>query len=224
MEKLLCRIISGKRVMNVKIEKLDANKLKVTLTANDMTQLDLNFARAADDAESVKQAFVRLMKIAQKETGFDVADARLMIEAVPDKDDGFILFVTRVDEAAEEFGLTVRTVRKKPVLKPKRSPQPGGLACMFEFNEFEHLIEFAQHVAGRFTDYSNLYEYNGTYYLSVIKNPLTSTFASICVVASEYGTRLFRNTINEAFLAEHGKLIMKNNAVETIHRYFTEPV
>lgn len=205
----------------MKIEKLDYNKLKVTLSASDMAQLDLNFAKAADDAESVKQAFIRLMKIAHKETGFNVQDARLMIEAVPDKDDGFILFVTRMDDVPEETALAVRPVRKRPVLKAKKAPKEG-LTCMFRFDDFEHLVEFAAHVGVHFDDYSNLYEYDGAYYLSIVKNPLTSTFGPVCVVASEYGARLFRNNVNDAFLNEHGKLLMRNNAVETIRLYFAK--
>ncbi len=203
----------------MKIEKLDTNKLKVSLTASDLIQLDLNFARAADDAESVKQAFIRLMKIAQKETGFDLSDARLMIEAVPDKDDGFILFVTRVDEQQEEIGFAVRTVKKKPVLKAKKIPAQS-VSCIFRFSDFEHLIAFAAHMGEAFDDYSTLYAFGDAYYLSIVKNPLKSSFARMCVAASEYGTRLFRNNINEAYLLEHGKLLMKNDAMETIRKYF----
>lgn len=85
----------------MKIERINENKIKCTLTREEMDEMNINFNELAYGTEKAKDLFRDLMDRAKEELGFDADDGPLMIEAVPVKPDSLMLIITKVSSPEE---------------------------------------------------------------------------------------------------------------------------
>ena len=85
----------------MKIERINENKIKCTLTREELEEMNINFNELAYGTEKAKDLFRDLMDRAKEELGFDADDMPLMIEAVPVKPDSLMLIITKVDNPEE---------------------------------------------------------------------------------------------------------------------------
>ncbi|MCR5452575.1 MAG: adaptor protein MecA [Lachnospiraceae bacterium] len=80
----------------MKIEKLNENQIRCTLTKEDLESRHLNLSELAYGTEKAKSLFREMMRFASYKFGFDAEDIPLMIEAVPVSSDAIVLIVTKV--------------------------------------------------------------------------------------------------------------------------------
>ena len=85
----------------MKIEKLNENQIRCTLTREDLVQRQIKMAELAYGSEKAKQLFQDMMQQAFQDYGFDVNNHPLMIEAIPVSLDSLILIITKVDSPDE---------------------------------------------------------------------------------------------------------------------------
>lgn len=85
----------------MKIEKVNDNQIRCTLTREDLASRHLKISELAYGTEKAKSLFRELMQQAAYECGFDAEDIPLMIEAVPISSDAIILIVTKVEYPEE---------------------------------------------------------------------------------------------------------------------------
>lgn len=76
--------------------KIDENRLKVMLTAEDLRTYDIAFDRLDYSGTETRRVIWSILDTAKKETGFDAAGDKICIRAFRDKDGGCELFVSRV--------------------------------------------------------------------------------------------------------------------------------
>ena len=96
---------------------------------------------------------------------------------------------------------------------------PRRLTKMFAFRDLEDLQRLAHVLGGYFKGESDVYkdEAKNEYCLLVRKMDHTPTeFNKVCNVISEYGCFRKYTKATEAFFREHGKLILKDNAIEVL--------
>ena len=72
----------------MKVERISANKIKVTVTIEDLDRWGVNPEMFAEDCEETRELFRTLIRRAEYETGFSVENSRVMVEAIPHKYDG----------------------------------------------------------------------------------------------------------------------------------------
>lgn len=101
--------------MNMKIEKLNDNQIRCTLTRADLAARQLQLSELAYGTEKAKSLFHDMMQQAAFEFGFEAEDIPLMIEAIPASSDSIVLIITKVEDPEE---LDTRF--------SKFSPSPGG--------------------------------------------------------------------------------------------------
>lgn len=101
--------------MNMKIEKLNDNQIRCTLTRADLAERQLQLSELAYGTEKAKSLFHDMMQQAAFEFGFEAEDIPLMIEAIPASSDSIVLIITKVEDPEE---LDTRF--------SKFSPSPGG--------------------------------------------------------------------------------------------------
>lgn len=201
----------------MKIEKVSNNRIKVTVTNDDMERWGVSFESFAGDSPEAQELFWTLIKRAEFETGFEVENSRLVIEALPHKNDGIVLFVTRVDDGAE-----TERLRKigRPRYKVKKMPQRDDEEVLiYMFSDFDDLCAMAQqwmHAGER----SSLYIYEGKYYVAVKFDKFFANSSDAKTKLSEFGTKVSSVRTGEAFLAEYGKLICDDQAILTMARHF----
>ena len=85
----------------MKIEKINENQIRCTLTKQDLAERQIKLSELAYGTEKVKSLFRDMMQQAAYEFGFEAEDIPLMIEAIPLSADTIILVVTKVEYPEE---------------------------------------------------------------------------------------------------------------------------
>lgn len=99
----------------MKIEKINENQIRCTLTKEDLLSREIKLSELAYGTEKAKSLFRDMMQQAANEFGFEANDIPLMIEAIPLSTDSIILIITKVEDPEE---LDTRFA--------KFAPQQGG--------------------------------------------------------------------------------------------------
>lgn len=85
----------------MKIEKVNEQQIRCTLTREDLATRQLKISELAYGTEKAKSLFRDLMQQASYECGFEAEDIPLMIEAVPLSAECIVLIVTKVEDPEE---------------------------------------------------------------------------------------------------------------------------
>lgn len=85
----------------MKIEKLNENQIRCTLTRADLAARHLKLSEIAYGTEKAKSLFRDMMQQASFDFGFEAEDIPLMIEAIPVSSDSIVLIITKVEDPEE---------------------------------------------------------------------------------------------------------------------------
>ncbi len=85
----------------MKIEKVNEQQIRCTLTREDLLNSELKISELAYGTEKAKSLFRDLMQQAAYECGFEAEDIPLMIEAIPLNAECIVLIVTKVEDPEE---------------------------------------------------------------------------------------------------------------------------
>ena len=115
----------------MKIEKLNDNQIRCTLTPADLEERQLKLSELAYGTEKAKSLFHDMMQQAAHEFGFEANDTPLMIEAIPTSPDSIVLIITKVEDPEE---LDTRFAKFSP------SPQNGSSGKK-NISVFDHWLD-----------------------------------------------------------------------------------
>lgn len=188
------------------IERVDNNRIIIALSQDDMKTLGLVFRKLDFENKLYKTLVDNLIDIAGKEVGFPIENKKMIIEFLP-QNGGYVIFITLV---------SIRKKEKRKVYKIKGNGGP----VIFFFSEIENLIAAIQRVREVYNSNlkSDLLLYNDYYFL--ILSPKTLLSGSLKFIFNEYGKNYEKGLLSAAKVYEHGKVIIKSNAIETIYKYF----
>lgn len=85
----------------MKIEKVNENQIRCTLTREDLASRELKVSELAYGTEKAKNLFRDMMRQANYEFGFEAEDIPLMIEAIPLNAECIVLIITKVEDPEE---------------------------------------------------------------------------------------------------------------------------
>lgn len=85
----------------MKIEKINDNQIRCTLTKQDLADRQINLRELAYGSEKAKVLFRDMIQQANYEFGFETNDIPLMVEAIPLSSDTLILLITKVEYPEE---------------------------------------------------------------------------------------------------------------------------
>ncbi len=159
----------------MKIEKVNDNQIRCTLTREDLAERQIKLSELAYGTEKAKMLFRDMMQQAAYEFGFEADDIPLMIEAIPLSADTIILVITKV-EYPEELDTPVKVL--------------VDITKLFMFQNLTELSKLAAVLGGFYKGKNDLYEDVAThrYYLLVSKSRQTpEEFNKVCNILSEYG-------------------------------------
>ena len=208
----------------MKIEKLTENKIRIILKRDDFKDKKININEILLTTPESQKLFLEILNKAEKEVDFDTTGHKLLIEAYSETSDIFIFTITKYLEKE----ITEKKNNKKILSIRKRTQIFNASALIYKFSDFESFCEFCDFIHNnhnintqKLYKSSILYLYNNTYYLTIdginLSNKSLLTFHSILLEFSS----LTKYTKNFKFkLKEHGKIIIKNNAINTGIRYF----
>ena len=85
----------------MKIEKINENQIRCTLTSSDLSGRKIKLSELAYGTDKAKSLFREMMAQARKQCGFEANNIPLMIEAVPVNADSIVLIITKVEDPEE---------------------------------------------------------------------------------------------------------------------------
>lgn len=207
----------------MKIEKLNDNKIRITLNLTDLEENHIDFHTFMSNSIESQKIFLDMLDKAEKEVGFVTDDYRVMIEALAMSDGNFVLTVTRFESER-----TNTTYRKKKVNIKRKVNEIDNKKAIYCFNTFDEYCSFCNFLNNNilkhmndFADSMSLFEYNSKYYL-VISNVHINTnlLKTFCSSITEFASFIEEANLFENKLLEYGNLIMKDNAIDTCIKHF----
>lgn len=85
----------------MKIEKINDNQIRCTLTAVDLNARKLDLSELAYGSQKTRSLFREMIELASQKFGFDPEDIPLVIEAVPMSSGSITLIITKVEDPEE---------------------------------------------------------------------------------------------------------------------------
>lgn len=85
----------------MRIEKVNENQIRCTLTKQDLADRQINLREFAYGSEKAKGLFHDMIQQANYEFGFEANDIPLMVEAIPLSSESLILVITKVEYPEE---------------------------------------------------------------------------------------------------------------------------
>ncbi|MBQ3558689.1 MAG: adaptor protein MecA [Agathobacter sp.] len=216
----------------MKIEKVNENQIRCTLSKKDLADRQIKLSELAYGSEKAKGLFRDMIEQANYEFGFEADDIPLMIEAIPLSGENIILQITKVEypeeldtrfskfsEMEEEEEEVTGEGSILPELQGEKLDELSNLTKLFEFKNLEQVERLAQVLGGFYEGENDLYkdELKNRLYLLVQKSSHTpEEFNKVCNVISEYAVHRKYVPAKEAFLKEHGKLLVKGKALQIL--------
>lgn len=186
----------------MKIEHISRTKLKITLTKEEMTELDLDIYDFKHDLKSAGDAFWDVIEQSGEETDFFDDMDGIVVEVYFTNDGSCVLTATKTDG----------------VIRGKKQKTPAH-PVIYSFSDISEAAEGCKRISVFFNGTSNLYKYEGKYYLAAYGvNPGISLNSD--VILSDYGETGYHDDIFEGVLAENGEILIKEDAVEVLCSYF----
>lgn len=94
-------IFALKGVYIMKIERINDNQIRCTLSKEDLRERGLEISELAYGSEKAKTLFRDMMQQANRELGFEVGDIPLMVEAIPISTKSLMLIITKIEDPDE---------------------------------------------------------------------------------------------------------------------------
>ena len=208
----------------MKIEKINDNKIKVTISLSDLQERNIDFEALNYNSPATQELFWDMMEQAEIQFGFNTSESQLAIEASPDEGDGFVIFITKLDEDCdfESIQKYIKNRFKRSDLRVKKKCQKVcSSIIIYSFESFEHLISLCTTLKDIYTGESSLYKLKTIYYLVLTKNTFSVENARYFeALLNEYGKKVSNTTYYEGYLEEYANKIAEYNAVEVISSYF----
>ncbi|MFJ5757835.1 genetic competence negative regulator [Neobacillus sp. NPDC093182] len=192
----------------MRLERLTVNKIKIFLTSDDLMERGLSKDDIWKDSIKWHQLFHDMLEEASEE--FDVEiQGSVAVEIFSLQAQGMIMIITVDDNIEDEEVLFDGFVEMQVRVE-------GCENLLYQFESIEDIIALSHRLFGLNVNGGSLYSYNNRYYLNM-NNIDTSIVEKIAAFLSEYGNPSILST---HVLEEYGNLIVENEAVEMIRKYF----
>ena len=208
----------------MKIERIGDNIIRVTITYNDLEERNVDLESLNYNSPAAQEFFWDLMEQAEEQLGFSLADSQLIIEPVPDSDEGFVINITRIDDEGEFESIHkyIKNRMKKSDLRvKKKSRRVSSPFLIYSFKSMDDMSELARRLEMHYSGESTLYRCGDSYYLLLTKSGLhTYGVRMFELLLAEYGVKITNNSFMEGYLNEHGEKIVESNALEVLRRFY----
>ena len=219
----------------MKIEKVNDNQIRCTLTREDLEDRHIKISELAYGSAKAKSLFKDMVEQANYEFGFETNDIPLMVEAIPLPSESIVLIITKVEypdeldtrfskfsEADDDF-TDLGNAGPPPVIKGTdditEEQAEADVVKLFVFDKFDDVRRISHVLDGFYSGRNDLYRdaSSNKYYLVAHKSEHTpKEFNKVCNIISEYAYQKNYVPANEAFFKEHGNVIIEEAAIQTL--------
>lgn len=212
----------------MKFEKLSENKIRITLTAGDLKEKDIDFHDFMSNPLETQDLFLDILEEAKEKVGFNTTDYRVKIEALAMIDGDFVVNVTRMSNLEQEKTLSSTPPSKRKFKVRRKSLTPKSEQAIYKFDTFDDYYYFIEYLAQNglskvhtIAKEITAYMYQNEYYLifhdiNAENKNLLKFYSSI----TEFGTYINNSALLISKIKECGKVVIKNNALKTSLKHF----
>ncbi len=212
----------------MKFEKLSENKIRITLTAGDLKEKDIDYHDFMSNPLETQDLFLDILEEAKEQVGFNTTDYRVKIEALAMIDGDFVVNVTRMCEAEKEKVAPTVTSPKKKFKVRRKSVIPKSEKAIYKFDTFDDYYLFVQYLsknrlskAYQVAKEIIVYLYQNEYYLVLQDiNTEDKNLLRLYSCIPEFGTYINKSVLFMSKLKECGKIVIKNNALKISLKHF----
>lgn len=210
----------------MKFEKLNENKIRITLTASDLKEKDIDYHDFMSNPLETQDLFLDILEEAKEKVGFNTTDYRVKIEALAMIDGDFVVNVTRMSKS--EKTLPTVTAPKKKFKVRRKSLTPKSQQAVYKFDTFDDYYHFIQYLSESnltkihtIAEEITAYLYQDEYYL-IFNNidPENKNVLNFYSSIIEFGTYINNSKLLVSKLEECGSIVIKNNALKASLKHF----
>ena len=206
----------------MRIEKVDENVLRVTITQNDLEERNIDLGSLNYNSPAAQELFWDMMERAEEEYGFASTDSQLIFEASPENEDGFVVTITKVDSDGE-FESIQKYIKSKYKNSDLRQKKKKSKVCsalkIYCFDSIDDLCKLTKRITAFYQGESTLFKCKNCYYL-LLTGSSTSPSQSLDIFMCEYSSPIGNASFFEGYLNEYGEKIIQDNAIGTLNSYF----
>lgn len=195
----------------MKIEKLNENKIKITLSSEDLKARNIDVHSFIYNSPESQDLFWDVMREAEREYGFSVDESMVYVEASATASGIFTLTVTKTTNSLNQPGLKNKLKKQNYKLKRKAANTPLDNS-LYRFETFDDFCNFCQVAPVKEFEKNSLLELDSSYYLHVSNMPNSHIL--------EYATKEHNAGLLLAKISEYGKTLISENAIEVISKNF----
>lgn len=208
----------------MKFEKLNENKIRITLNNQDLEEKHIDFHSFMSNSQESQNLFLDMLDEAEKKVGFITKDYKIRIEALAMSDGNFILTITRF---GKNIDTETKPLKMKKVKIKRKNLDMTSKQLIYKFNTFDDFCNFSNFISKlhNFTSIAKnivLYSYQNSFYLCISDiNIEHNCIKQLYTLITEFGTYIDNSEVFSRKLAECGKVFIKNNAIKTCIKYFS---
>ena len=211
----------------MRIERISDTQMKFVLMHTDLMERDIKISELSHSSDKTQQLFKEVLQIAQDEGSFVSPDnAPYLIEATKIGIDGLSVVVTRMspEDLDQRFSLVPAAKDRCQYKRNKYIDQvvyPGDESfSVFSFQGIDTAASAAGAIDPIFEGESRLYKLNGQYFLWLQNNTQDDRpTASLEAIMQEFGEKHASTPISREYFAEHGEVIISDNAISKLAGY-----
>lgn len=226
----------------MKFEKMENGSLRCTLTQDDLEQNGIELEDFFSNTPNAREFLEKLIRIAEDEVGYKTSGNMMSIQAAIMSEDEIVLTFSDSQVSGSEILEHIRNMfqssaqkeieEDKPDIKDDILREAGnqqeeahtqekkeGYAYLLTFVSFSSVRNFCRILPINSAAESRLYylDQKKQYFLQADLNNSTRAYVYEFVAASmEYAKGIEKDSIRSSYLEEHGDIIIKEHALETL--------
>lgn len=216
----------------MKIEKLNENKIRITLNLEDLNERDIDYHSFMSNSIESQGIFLDMLNKAEKEVGFNTDDCRIMIEAIALKGGIFVLTITKFEHTEGDipkYEEKKRVQNRKKLHIKRKTGSFEKTKTIYSFESFDTFCDFCTFLnkstyrdkIEELAKEASLYEYSSNFYLVFTDINLESDVVNfVCPAITEFAHFVDNSELFEKKISEYGKMIIEKNALTTCIRHF----
>ena len=193
----------------MRLERLNYNKIKIFLTLDDLNDRGLTKEDVWKDSLKWHQLFHEMLEEASEEFGVDIQGS-VAVEIFSMQSQGMVMIVTMEEQMDDEELLEDGFIEMQVTVE-------GSEDILFEFQDFEYVIQMAAGLNRVQIEEGSLYCYKEKYYYHVTDIAAEDIHRVIAILA-EYGDSAFTSI---HVIQEYGKVLIESQAVKELVKYFS---
>lgn len=206
----------------MKFEKVNNDKIKITLSTADLEANDIDFHSFMSNSNETQSLFLSVLDKAERDYGFSTDNYQLKVETLALDNGNFILTITRSKLQENQ------DISRKKIRVSRKLPNMASESLIYKFNTFDDFCNFSRYLSSscfpdidKVSKYSMLYRYNNCYYLVFCNININHPhLKALCSSITEFATYVSHSDVFVAKLHESGTLVIKNHAIKVCSRYF----